>query len=336
MFKIYKILFVNTLIIGTLISISSYSWFSMWMGLEINLLSMIPLMTDKNNIFSSESALKYFITQALASSTVLFSIIMMSNSNEFIPQNSENFLYMMMNSALLIKLGAAPFHSWFPEVMEGLNWMNCLIMLTWQKIAPMILIMYNMQMTLFFTTVIIASTIIGGLIGINQTSLRKIMAYSSINHIGWMIASMYSFSIWSSYFLIYCLISFNIVMMFKINNLFWMSQVSWILKQSKSFKIMFMLNFLSLGGIPPFIGFFPKWITINSMVSKNFYFLSVILIIFTLVTLFLYLRITFSAMTINSEETLIFKSKMNNFMINLINLVSLLGLSICTMLFNLF
>lgn len=308
----------------------------MWIGLEINLLSIIPLITNKNNIFSSESALKYFITQALASRTVLFSIIIIRNSNEFIPQNSENFFIIIINSALLIKLGAAPFHSWFPEVMEGLNWINCLIILTWQKIAPIILIIYNIQITLFFTTVIIASTIIGGLIGINQTRLRKIIAYSSINHIGWIIARIYSFSIWRRYFLIYCLISFNIIIIFKINNLFWIRQVSWILKQRKSFKIIFILNFLSLGGIPPFIGFFPKWITINRMVSKNFYFLRVILIIFTLVTLFLYLRITFSAITINSEETLIFKRKINNFMINLINLVSLLGLRICTILFNLF
>nr|YP_010563152.1 NADH dehydrogenase subunit 2 [Demonax pseudonotabilis]UYX61158.1 NADH dehydrogenase subunit 2 [Demonax pseudonotabilis] len=335
MIKFHKMLFFNTLIVGTLISISAYSWFSMWMGLEINMLSMIPLMINEKNQFSSESAIKYFITQALASSAVLFSIILMSNTKEFTPQNSNFLLLMFMNSALLTKLGAAPFHFWFPEVMEGLNWLNCLILLTWQKIAPMMLIMYNLKMTLFLSMIIIFSSITGGVLGINQMSIRKIMAYSSINHIGWMIASMNSFSTWLIYFLIYSIISVNIIIIFKENNIFWLSQVSNFLSKSKTFKLTFMMNFLSLGGIPPFLGFFPKWITINLMVEKSFFWLSLILIVFTLITLFFYLRISFLALTINSEENLVSKSKMNLFFSNLTNFFSLSGLIICTMIFNL-
>nr|QWB85703.1 NADH dehydrogenase subunit 2 [Chlorophorus diadema diadema] len=330
----YKILFFITLISGTLISISSYSWLSMWMGLEINLLSMIPLMTGKS-IFSSESALKYFITQTLASSAILFTVIMMSNMNEFIPQNSNYFLLMMMNSALLTKLGAAPFHSWFPEVLEGIDWMNCLIMLTWQKIAPMILIMYNLQMNLFVTSIIIISSITGSILGLNQVSLRKIMAYSSINHIGWMMASMYSFSAWINYFMIYSIITINIVIMFHVNKIYWLSQISDMYSQSKHFKMNFMMNFLSLGGIPPFLGFFPKWITINLMVNCQFYMMSLTLIILTLITMFFYLRIAFSSLTINSSETLIKKSKMNLFTMNLTNFISLAGILVCTLIPNL-
>nr|QVM79283.1 NADH dehydrogenase subunit 2 [Rhagium fortecostatum] len=335
MFKFYKILFFKTLIIGTLISISSYSWMSMWMGLEINLLSMIPLLSDEKNIYPSESALKYFITQSLASIILLFSIIMMLNLKEFFPQNSNFYMMIIMNSALFTKMGAAPFHAWFPEVMEGLNWMNCLLMLTWQKVAPMILLMYNLKMTLFMSCVIIFSSVISGILGLNQISLRKIMAYSSINHIGWMIASMLNFSIiWIIYFFIYSIITINIISIFKLFNIFYLKQLFNTLNFNKNLKFFFMLNFLSLGGLPPFLGFFPKWLTVNNLIFSNFLVITLLLIVFTLITLFFYLRITFMSLTMNYNENLIFISKKNNFFIFLMNLISLMGLMICTLIFN--
>nr|ASL24538.1 NADH dehydrogenase subunit 2 [Semanotus bifasciatus] len=333
----YKILFFNTLMTGTLITVSSYSWLSMWMGLEINLLSMIPLMSDNKNLFPSEAAMKYFITQALASSILLFSIIMTMNLNEFIPQNSSYFMMMVMNSAILTKMGAAPFHMWFPEVMEGISWNNCLIMLTWQKIAPMIILMYNNHMILFMSVIVIFSSMIGSIMGINQLSLRKILAYSSINHIGWMIASMLNTqAIWTIYFIIYSIISTNIILVFKALNAFQVKQLFSALNYNKMFKLFFLINFLSLGGIPPFLGFFPKWMTINNLILNNFSFLSLILIIFTLITLFFYLRLTFSTMVINSEETLIKVKSKNSFMTILFNSLSISGLLVCTLILSQF
>nr|ARH53779.1 NADH dehydrogenase subunit 2 [Cortodera humeralis] len=337
MFKYYKLLFLYTLMLGSLISISSYSWMSMWIGLEINLLSIIPLLSDSKNIYPAESTIKYFITQALASIILLFSIIIISNLKEFFPQNSNMFLMMIMNSALLTKMGAAPFHAWFPEVMEGLDWANCLLMLTWQKLAPMILLMYNLKMTLFLSMIIIFSSLIGSIIGLNQISLRKILAYSSINHIGWMIASMLnSQNIWFIYFLVYSIISLNIILIFKNLNIYFLKQLFNSLNSNKLLKFFFLINFLSLGGLPPFLGFFPKWLTINNLVQNNFFMISLLLIILTLVTLFFYLRILFSTMILNSNEVVIFnKSKFNFFMI-LINFLSLGGLLICTLTLNSF
>nr|ASL05693.1 NADH dehydrogenase subunit 2 [Xylotrechus magnicollis] len=336
MLNLYKILFFLTLVMGTLITISSYSWFSMWMGLEINLLSMIPLMTNSKSSYPSESALKYFITQALASSVVLFAIIMFLNFNESAPQDSSNLIMMILNSALLTKLGAAPFHSWFPEVMEGLDWTNCLILLTWQKIAPMIMIMYNMNMTIFFSSIIIFSSLISGILGLNQVSLRKIMAYSSINHIGWMIAAMHSQSIWMIYFIVYTLISINIIVIFQQNKIYFIKQLHNVLNQSKTLKMLFMMNFLSLGGIPPFLGFLPKWLTVNSLVNLEFYMISFILIILTLVTLFFYLRITFSTLTLLSSEVIMTKIQVKTFWAFMINFLVLSGLAFCTLIFNYF
>nr|YP_009528965.1 NADH dehydrogenase subunit 2 [Ophraella communa]AST14952.1 NADH dehydrogenase subunit 2 [Ophraella communa] len=336
MLSFYKILFFNSMIVGTLIAVSSYSWLSMWIGLEINLLSIIPLMKSNKNIFPSEAALKYFITQALASTIILFTVILSLMKLDFI-QQWNYWTMMMMNSGLLTKLGAAPFHAWFPEVMEGLNWMNSLIILTWQKIAPMVLVMYNLNSFWFLSWIIIFSSLVGGILGLNQTSLRKIMAYSSINHIGWMLASMiYLKLIWFLYFSIYSFISINIIFVFKYLKIYKISQLFCSLNSNKLMKMFFIMNFFSLGGLPPFLGFLPKWIVINSLVEGKMFTLSLILIISTLVTLYFYLRITFSSIVILSSEIFSQKIKMSNFWMMTLFTFSLVSLFLCTSILSIY
>nr|QIV24796.1 NADH dehydrogenase subunit 2 [Xixuthrus sp. ANIC_25-067096] len=333
--KFYKLMFLVTLIMGTLIAISSYSWMSMWIGLEINLLSIIPLLNSPESIYPSESALKYFITQALASTLFLFSVITTFNINDYAYMSMSAPLLMILNSSILTKMGAAPFHAWFPEVMEGLDWLNSTIMLTWQKIAPMVILLYNMEMTFFLSSIIVFSSVIGGLLGINQVSLRKILAYSSINHIGWMVGSMLnSQNIWMNYFIIYSIITINIVVMLSNLNCFNLKQLFNVINNNKLLKFFFMLNFLSLGGLPPFLGFFPKWLTINSLISGGFFTLSLVLIISTLITLFFYLRMTFSTMMVNSNEIIPREMKINKFIIILSNFMALAGLIACTLVYS--
>nr|ARH55130.1 NADH dehydrogenase subunit 2 [Phaedon armoraciae] len=327
-------LFFMTMILGTFIAISSYSWFSMWIGLEINLLSIIPLLKTPKSLYPTEAILKYFITQALASTILMFSIITSLNLEASI-HTSQLWMMVMMNSALLTKMGAAPFHSWFPEVMEGLNWENSILMLTWQKIAPMILFSYNLQMTVFISFVILNSIILSGILGFNQISLRKIMAYSSINHIGWMIASMLNMKmIWILYFLIYSAITLNIIIVFKYFNIYSMKQLFMSLTANKLIKMLFAVNFLSLGGLPPFLGFFPKWLVINNLVEMKFFSLSVIMITFTLITVFFYLRLTFPSLTISSKEIVLEQPWIVSFQVIFFNSISLLGLFLCTLTFS--
>nr|AYR05206.1 NADH dehydrogenase subunit 2 [Coleoptera sp. ACP-2013] len=334
MYKLYKILFFNFMILSTLITISAYTWFSMWLGLEINLLSFIPLMKSQNNKFPAEASLKYFIVQALASTMILFVIILSLNYLDYLPSNLNLEYLMIMNSALLMKMGAAPFHAWFPEVIEGLGWMNSLILLTWQKLGPMILIMYNFEMNNFFSYIIIFSSIIGSFLGLNQVSLRKILAYSSINHIAWLLSSMFYFKMmWMNYFLIYSMILCNIITIMYLLNIFYLNQLIMTINYSKLIKLFFMLNFLSLAGLPPFLGFMPKWLVINSLIENNFLILSIILILSTLITLYFYLRITMSSLTISKEELLIKVEKINYFFITWLNFLSLAGLLFCTSIF---
>nr|AXS65120.1 NADH dehydrogenase subunit 2 [Monotomidae sp. KM-2017] len=323
MFKFYKLLFFNSMMLGTMIAVSSYSWMSMWIGLEINLLSIIPLMNNNNSI-SSESSIKYFLSQTMASMVLLFSIICILFTNEIINNTLSSNLFMMMNASFYMKMGAAPLHFWFPEIMEGLSWMNNLLLMTWQKIAPMVLVFYNMKIN-FMLIIIVMSTIIGSIMGLNQVSLRKIMAYSSINHISWMLASMFnSLYIWLNYFLIYSIISINLIMIFNKFNIFVLKQLINSLNNKNLVKFFFIFNFLSLGGIPPLLGFYPKWITINNLINNNYYTITFLMIIFTLITLFFYLRVTFSVILFNNNEIKWISPNSSIWMISSTNFFSLI------------
>nr|AAF77369.1 NADH dehydrogenase subunit 2 [Drosophila simulans]AAF77382.1 NADH dehydrogenase subunit 2 [Drosophila simulans]AAF77395.1 NADH dehydrogenase subunit 2 [Drosophila simulans]AAF77408.1 NADH dehydrogenase subunit 2 [Drosophila simulans]AAF77421.1 NADH dehydrogenase subunit 2 [Drosophila simulans] len=297
-----KILFITIMIIGTLITVTSNSWLGAWMGLEINLLSFIPLLSDNNNLMSTEASLKYFLTQALASTVLLFSSILLMLKNNLNNEINESFTSMIIMSALLLKSGAAPFHFWFPNMMEGLTWMNALMLMTWQKIAPLMLITYlNIKYLLLIS--VILSVIIGAIGGLNQTSLRKLMAFSSINHLGWMLSSlMISESVWFIYFFFYSFLSFVLTFMFNIFKLFHLNQLfSWFVN-SKILKFTLFMNFLSLGGLPPFLGFLPKWLVIQQLTLCNQYFLLLMMMMSTLITLFFYLRICYSAFMMNYFE----------------------------------
>lgn len=240
-----------------------------------------------------------------------------------------------MRFSLLLKIGAAPFHFWLPEVIRGLNWEIVYIILTWQKIAPIILLRYSIYTPTFLSIIIIISSIIGGIQGINQTCLRKILTYSSINHIGWIISALLnSLTIWFYYFIIYRLINLNILIIFKKYNIFYIKQLRNLFSFNKSIKFFFILNFLSLGGLPPFLGFLPKWLTIHHLIYNNFYTISIILIIFTLIALYFYLRVTFSTFSINTEESLIKIFKKIRYFQFSYNLISLTGLIICTITIN--
>nr|UQS75816.1 NADH dehydrogenase subunit 2 [Villa sp.] len=333
-----KILFIFFLIIGTMISISSTTWLGSWMGLEINLLAFIPLMSNSKNLMTAESSLKYFLVQALASTILLFSFIMsMLKFNSMYNLEKLNLMELSMMSALLMKSGAAPFHFWFPGVMEGLNWVNSLILMTWQKIAPLMLISY-LFIKPFLMMSIIMSALIGSLGGLNQTSLRKLMAYSSINHIGWMLTAMMSSeNLWLLYFMMYTLLSSTLVLMFNMFKLFHFNQLFNMFMPSKTFKFSIFLNMLSLGGLPPFLGFLPKWMIIQLMTNNNQIFLMFIMVMFTLITLFFYLRMTFSAFMLNYYENAWVINMTNNnvnlYIYFLLSFLSIMGLPLMSLIY---
>lgn len=330
-----KLLFFFTIIIRRLFSISSLSFINIWIGIEINLISFIPLIINNSNSLSSERIIKYFLIQSLRSANFLLSAIILISLNKWFSQfNWFNFIiYFIINISLLMKIGAAPLHFWFPKTIKGLNWINCLILRTWQKIIPIIILSYC-YITIVINFFIILRVILGRLIGFNQTSLQLILAYSSISHIGWILTSMIiNINLWLIYFLIYRFLNSILIIIFNFIKIFHLIQIF----SSKFYSYLnyfIFLNLLSLGGLPPFLGFLPKWLTINFLISNKFYFINFILVITSLINLFFYLRIIYSFLIINYFEikfNKIFLNKTN--LIISVSIISLFGLILFTFFF---
>nr|YP_010248191.1 NADH dehydrogenase subunit 2 [Gonodactylus smithii]QTK16231.1 NADH dehydrogenase subunit 2 [Gonodactylus smithii]UEV87001.1 NADH dehydrogenase subunit 2 [Gonodactylellus affinis] len=288
------ILFFSTLMFGMMMAASSSSWFTAWMGLELNLLSFIPLISSETNQFSSEASLKYFLTQALASAMILLASSAMVAGVLF-----HSYL---LSVALLIKMGAAPFHMWFPMVAEGLGWLQFIILSTIQKIAPMTLLSYVIDSSYWLIMLVIpASALVGALGGINQLMLRKLMAYSSIGHTAWMLSALLiSETLWLTYFLVYCLTSATIALFFFHKQAYHLNHLISTSFQNTTQNCIMYTSLLSLGGLPPFTGFIPKWITIQEISSSTYTFLAFFLILGTLINLYYYLRLTLNSFMMSS------------------------------------
>lgn len=292
---------------GTLISLSSNHWVLIWVGLELNLISFIPLLylSDLNN--EHEAAMKYFLSQALGSS-----LLLIGGSNlYFSPQSSisSSISLLIILAGLLTKLGLPPCHFWFPSVITFLSWPICLILSTWQKVAPLFLLTYlysSFSFSIIFL-IIMARSLVGGFGGFAQCLLKPLLSYSSIGHISWIIAAnLSSFSYALLYFLIYVIVSSSIILVFFIFDSNYISSLTPTSKLASLIFLTLLLSLLSLGGVPPFLGFAPKWIVIQALSSTNF-LVPLILILGSLINLFYYLNLLFVTL-INSCSPLYTKN----------------------------
>nr|AQP27257.1 NADH dehydrogenase subunit 2 [Astalotermes sp. BDIT120] len=335
-----KILLLITLVSGMLVSVSSNSWLGAWMGLEINLMSFIPLMSNVKNMYNTEASLKYFIVQVLASATLLFMVVMKTLMEDLFSFESNLYTPMIICTPLLLKSGAAPLHWWFPGVMEGLSWENCALLMTIQKAAPLMLMSYLIEMNIFTLAIIMLSTVVGSIGGLNQTSMRKILTYSSINHTGWMlIALTTSENLWMVYFMIYSTLALTVVSAIKLSGVSFINQTMMTNKETTLMKFMMFTSLLSLGGLPPFLGFLPKWIVIQAMIVNNMAPLAVIVVVTSLITLYYYLKISYSSFLILNTEpkwnTKSYKNtKSKNIMAMFLSSISLMGMLACTVITN--
>nr|AIY61620.1 NADH dehydrogenase subunit 2 [Nasutitermes takasagoensis]AQP28530.1 NADH dehydrogenase subunit 2 [Nasutitermes matangensis]AQP30687.1 NADH dehydrogenase subunit 2 [Nasutitermes matangensis] len=335
-----KILLLTTLVGGVLVSVSSNSWLGAWMGLEINLMSFIPLMSNVKNMYNTEASLKYFIVQVLASATLLFMVAMKTLTEDLFTFESSTYMPMIICTPLLLKSGAAPLHWWFPGVMEGLSWENCALLMTVQKAAPLMLMSYLIEINVFTMSIILLSTIVGSIGGLNQTSMRKILTYSSINHTGWMlIALTTSENLWMVYFMIYSTLALTVVSAIKLSGVSFINQTMLTNKETTLMKFMMFTSLLSLGGLPPFLGFLPKWIVIQAMITNNMAPLATIVVVTSLITLYYYLKISYSSfMILNTEPKWNFKSHKTETTKNtaavILSSISLTGMVVCTVITN--
>nr|QYF09652.1 NADH dehydrogenase subunit 2 [Ptilocnemus lemur] len=317
-----KLMYMWMLLFSTILIISSDNLLSMWMGLEINMISFIPILHKTKNSTTSESCMIYFLTQSMGS--ILFIMMILINSMIMVfPAMINEINMIIMLISMSIKLGIPPFHFWFPIILEKMNWTECFILMSWQKIGPLFILSIMITSPYMFNYLIWLSIITGSISGLNETSVRKIMAYSSINHMGWMIACMnFNNKVWLIYLLIYSMIMLIMTMLFNNNSIYFMNQLNSNMITFTE-KLMISISFLSLSGMPPFIGFFQKWIVIQNMMLNNSYFTIMIMIMMSLITSFFYLRLINSFLLIHSsfiKWNLIKKNSVITYIIIMINL----------------
>nr|SBT96178.1 ND2 [Haploginglymus sp. JP-2016] len=282
-------LFSSFMVISIIITSSTNSWFIAWLALEINMLSFIPLLLKSNNKYTTEAALKYFLIQTIPSLIIITLILTSASINQ--PY------FIVMLTALFLKIGAAPLHQWIPSMIEGLLWKPILTLLTMQKMPPFILISFLLKMTstlnLFVPHLFIAfSAIMGSIGGILQTSLRKIMAFSSITHTAWFITAMtLTNNLWLTYLVLYLMMMIPLIYMFNYLQSFTISDL--LMKNKLLISVMLSLSIMSFSGLPPFTGFIPKLIVMQDLMLQNT-FIPMILLTSTFLSLFFYARMFMS------------------------------------------
>nr|YP_009057564.1 NADH dehydrogenase subunit 2 [Giraffa camelopardalis]QUQ06286.1 NADH dehydrogenase subunit 2 [Giraffa camelopardalis antiquorum]AEP21456.1 NADH dehydrogenase subunit 2 [Giraffa camelopardalis]QUQ06299.1 NADH dehydrogenase subunit 2 [Giraffa camelopardalis antiquorum]QUQ06312.1 NADH dehydrogenase subunit 2 [Giraffa camelopardalis antiquorum]QUQ06325.1 NADH dehydrogenase subunit 2 [Giraffa camelopardalis antiquorum] len=288
-----------TLMLGTIIVMISSHWLLIWIGFEMNMLAIIPIMMKKHNPRATEASTKYFLTQSTASMLLMMAIIinLMFSGQWTVMKLFNPTASMLMTMALAMKLGMAPFHFWVPEVTQGIPLSSGLILLTWQKLAPMSVLYQifpsiNLNMIL---TLSIISIMIGGWGGLNQTQLRKIMAYSSIAHMGWMTAVLlYNPTMMVLNLIMYIIMTSTMFMLFMANSTTTTLSLSHTWNKTPVMTILILTTLLSMGGLPPLSGFMPKWMIIQEMTKNNNIILPTLMAMSALLNLYFYTRLTYS------------------------------------------
>lgn len=303
-----KILFYKTIFLGIIITISSNNWVIIWCGLEISLISIIPLIISKL-VLSSESTIKYFIVQRISSSILMLGVLIIIIRGDY------NYDYLLVSS-LLIKIGVAPFHNWLLTVIEGLNFSIVVIILTINKIAPLFMLSYIRGSIVL---VICITILLGSILGLNQNSIKKLIGYSSIFNIGFILSVIKFNLIWIYYLIVYSILMVILILLIKMKSIHLVNQL--IFSRSIVISISIWINLLSMAGIPPLIGFSVKYMVIICIIKIKLNFIIFIILITSLLVMFFYLRLRFI-------------SSINNFIMLKIKLFNLKEISVWILLIN--
>ena len=321
-FKIeYPILILSS-VLGMMIMISSNDLIVFYMGLELQSLALYVLATfNRDQLKSSEAGLKYFVLSALSSGLLLYGCSLIygftgsTNFNIIANQLNSNeyaitFGIVFILVGLAFKISAVPFHMWAPDVYEGSPTSVTLFFTMVPKIAaltvfirflyvPFLNLIDQWQMILIFLS--IASMLFGAIAAIGQTNLKRLIAYSSIGHVGYTLAGVATGSndgIQSSviYITIYIIMNlglFSCLLMMKRNNKYFedIEDLSGLSKNHPLMSLSLLVILFSLAGIPPLAGFFAKFYIFKSVLEQSMYFLAIVGLLSTVVAAFYYLRI---------------------------------------------
>nr|AHY87250.1 NADH dehydrogenase subunit 2 [Ardenna grisea] len=304
-----KSISILSLFLGTTITISSNHWMMAWAGLEINTLAIIPLISKSHHPRAIEAAIKYFLVQAVASALVLFSSMTnaWSTGQWDITQLQHPTSCLLLTTAIAMKLGLVPFHFWFPEVLQGSSLTTALVLSTMMKFPPITILLltsHSLNPTLL-TVMAIASTALGGWMGLNQTQMRKILAFSSISHLGWMtIIIIYNPKLTLLTFYLYTLMTTTVFLTLSTTKSLKLSTMMTSWTKTPMLNATLMLTLLSLAGLPPLTGFLPKWLIIQELTKQEMTTTATIIAMLSLLGLFFYLRLAYySTITLPPNST---------------------------------
>ena len=308
--------------LGMILMISSYDLIIFYLGLELQSLSLYILASFKrNNEKSTEAGLKYFVLSALASGLLLYGCSLIygftgSTNFEIISKNLNEtntgavFGIVFIMVGLAFKVSAAPFHMWTPDVYEGSPTSVTSFFALVPKIAaiavfirfmyvPFINVINQWQTIIIFLS--IASMILGAVAAIGQNNIKRLMAYSTIGHMGYALAGLatgtntgiQSTVIYLTIYLIMNLGAFGCIFMMKRENVFYenINDLSGLSKNHPILALGFLIILFSLAGIPPLAGFFAKFYIFMAVIESKMYVLAIIGLVTTVVSAFYYLRI---------------------------------------------
>ena len=329
LFRYEYILFILFAILGSFVLISSDNFLTAFIGLELQSLSLYLMAAfNTKNLNSNEAGIKYFSLGALSSGFLLFGISMIYfDTASFTFQNLDNFSTIsevglaLVLIALFFKVSAAPFHIWTPDVYEGSPTISTLFFATLPKFASLIFlfrIYHELNISkidslhYIFQIVCAISLLVGVYGAITQKIIKRLLAFSSINHIGFMLLAIMSYQYMSEgtiffYLIIYLITTFGVFSVI-LNLRTSEGEITLLtglngLKASSRSKAISMLVFLfSLAGIPPFAGFFAKFFILSASINDGFYILSVIAVISSVIAAFYYLSVI-KNMFFNELET---------------------------------
>ena len=308
--------------LGMIIMISSYDLIVFYLGLELQSLCLYILASfRRDEEKSTEAGLKYFVLSALASGLLLYGCSIIygftgSTNFEVISNNlhkdniSSLFGIVFVIVGLAFKVSAVPFHMWTPDVYEGSPTSVTSFFSIIPKIAalsvfirfiyvPFLNAINHWQTIIIFLS--IASMILGALAAIGQSNIKRLMAYSSIGHVGYALAGLatgtnsgiQSTIIYLTIYLVMNLGMFGCIFMMKRENIFYenINELSGLSKNHPILSLAFLILLFSLAGIPPLAGFFAKFYIFMAVIESEMYALAIIGLVTTVISAFYYLRI---------------------------------------------
>nr|YP_010937557.1 NADH dehydrogenase subunit 2 [Ophiothrix exigua]WKW95566.1 NADH dehydrogenase subunit 2 [Ophiothrix exigua] len=284
----------------------SVNWVFIWIVIEcITLCLLLLIRSGSSNNRNLEAVSKYFLIQAIASFLLIFGVVFrLYWENNISLIGAYNYVsYLLILFGLLIKLGSFPNPYWFVDVVNGVEYSRLVYILVVSKIGPLYLLFSLLNNNVFFLTGVIGvvTAMLASMLGVNQSNFRKIISFSSVANLGWFVLCI---PVMDGWLLLFCFIGYSLTVVPAL----WMASVFNFSSLGKSNRMLFSLSekiilvvcLLSLGGLPPFVGFFVKWAFFQSLINSGLYFCSFLLILSSLLSLFFYLYSSFSVFSLSA------------------------------------